>query len=249
MSQKQQFVQLDFVHPRFLRDGERRFAPLTLTAFYQRDSTVTRFFRSAFDRGTFGIVQRVDADGNPIDEFGRETGSPTINRLSFTAETSRTLRRKDRALIFVRYRFEDVRLFNINSLLIKDLLVPDAKTRISGFTVTMASDTRENCSKKQSLLDLIAKGEAADPCRYNPSDPTRGSFLTAEYNLSLPALGANIGFNKFQASYNFYRTFGILGQSTDLRRTRDNRRRQCVCEWRSIFDIVIPEPQRLASDK
>ncbi|MBC7899037.1 MAG: hypothetical protein H7070_03205, partial [Saprospiraceae bacterium] len=67
VSQRQQLAQLDFVNPRFLRDGEKRFAPLTLSAQYQRDSTVTRFFRSTFDKGTFGIVQRVDEDGNPID--------------------------------------------------------------------------------------------------------------------------------------------------------------------------------------
>ena len=208
MSQRQQLVQLDFIHPRFLRDGPRRFAPLTLSAQYQRDSTVTRFFRSAFDKGTFGIVQRVDADGKPIDDFGMETGDPTINRLSFTAETSRTISRKNRSLLFLRYRFEDVRLFKINSLLIKDLLIPDAKTRISGFGVTFARDTRQNCSQKQTLLDLIARGEATPACKYNASDPTKGDFLTAEYNVSLPQLGANIGFNKFQASYNFYYTIG-----------------------------------------
>jgi outer membrane protein insertion porin family len=208
MSQRQQLVQLDFIHPRFLRDGKRRFAPLTLTASYQRDSTVTRFFRSAFDKGTFGIVQRVDADGNPIDVFGAKTGDPTINRLSFTAETSRTISRKNRSLLFLRYRFEDVRLFNIDSLLIKDLLLPDAKTRISGFGVTFARDTRQNCSQKQTLLDLIARGETTDACRYNVSDPTKGDFLTAEYNVSLPQLGASVGFNKFQASYNFYYTIG-----------------------------------------
>src|SRR5262249_35921485 len=58
-SQRQQLFQFDFIDPRFLRDGKNRFAPLTLTLGYQQDSTVTRFFRSAFDKGTFGIVQRV----------------------------------------------------------------------------------------------------------------------------------------------------------------------------------------------
>src|SRR5207253_7691742 len=90
MSQRQQLVQFDFINPRFLRDGVRHFSPLTITAGYQRDTTVTRFFRSAFDRGTFGIVQRLDEDGNPIDEFGRDTGSPTLNRATITAESSRT---------------------------------------------------------------------------------------------------------------------------------------------------------------
>lgn len=214
MSQRQQLVQFDFINPRFVRDGEKRWAPLTLTAQYQRDSTVTRFFRSTFDKGTFGIVQRVDANGNAIDEFGRGAGSPTINRLAVSAETNRTISRKDRSILFLRYRFEDVRLFNVESLLIKDLLRPDQRTRISGFGATFVRDTRRNCSVKYSLLDLIAKGEPAEPCRYNATDPTNGNYVTADYSLSLPALGANIGFQKFQASYNYYYTFRALKNTT-----------------------------------
>mgnify|MGYP003380500204 CR=1 FL=1 len=214
VSQRQQLVQLDFINPRFLRDGEKRFAPLTFSAQYQRDTTVTRFFRSTFDKGTFGIVQRIDADGNPIDIFGNNVGDPTINRLSLSVETNRTISRKKRSILFLRYKFEDVRLFNIESLLVKDLLRPDAKTRISGFGATFVLDTRRNCSVKYSLLDLIAKGEQSEPCRYNASDPTHGSYLTADYNFSVPALGANIGFQKFQASYNFYHTFAALKNTT-----------------------------------
>lgn len=206
-SQRQQLVQLDFIQPRFLRDGKKRFAPLTITAQYQRDTTVTRFFRSAFDKGTFGIVQRVDENGNPIDEFGRDAGSPTINRAAIFAETSRTISREARSILFFRYRFEDVRLFNIESLLVKDLLRPDAATRISGFGATFVRDTRQNCSIKYSLLELIDKGEPTDRCRYNASDPTRGHFLTADYNVSIPALGATAGFQKFQVSYNYFYTF------------------------------------------
>ena len=214
VSQRQQLVQFDFINPRFIPDGERNFAPLTISAQYQRDSTVTRFFRSAFDKGTFGIVQRIDANGNPIDQFGNNAGSPTINRLTLSAETSRTLSRKNRSIVFARYRFEDVRLVNIESLLIKDLIRPDARVRISGFGFTYVRDTRENCSVKFSLLELIAKGEPGDPCRYNASDPTRGTYLTAEYNVSLPQLGANIGFNKLQLSYNIYYTFKQLKNTT-----------------------------------
>lgn len=219
IGRRQQLAQVDFFNPRFLRDGKNRdgsirYAPLTLRAQYQRDSTVTRFFRSSFDKGTFGIVQRIDANGNPIDEFGVKAGDPTINRLTFSAETSRTISRRDRSILFARYRFEDVRLFNINSLLIKDLLLPDAKVRISGFGATFVRDTRENCSIRYSLLELIAKGEAGEPCRYNAGDPTRGSYLTAEYNVSLPALGANIGFSKFQASYNYFYTMPQLKNTT-----------------------------------
>ncbi len=214
MSQRQQLVQFDFIHPRFIRDGDKRWAPLTLSLQYQRDTTVTRFFRSTFDRGTFGIVQRVDEDGNPIDEFGNDAGSPTINRLALTAETSRTLSRKDRSIFFVRYRFEDVRLFNLDSLLIKELLIPDRKTRISGFSATVVRDTRKNCSLKYSVFDLIAKGEPGEPCRYNASDPTHGQYLTADYSVSVPALGANVGFHKFQASYNYFYTFPRLKNTT-----------------------------------
>ncbi len=210
MSQRQQLVQFDFINPRFLRDGPKHFAPLTISLGYQRDTTVTRFFRSAFDRGTFGIVQRLDEHGNPIDEFGRHTGSPTLNRATITAETYRTISRKNRSIFFFRYRYEDVRLFHIDSLLIKDLLRPDQHVRISGFGGTFAFDRRRNCSIKYSLLDLISKGDQVNPCRYNASDPTGGDYLTAEYNVSLPILGANIGFHKFQASYNYYYSFPRL---------------------------------------
>lgn len=213
-SQRQQLIQFDFFNPRFLREGRNRFAPLTLTAQYQRDTTVTRFFRSTFDRGTFGIVQRLDEDGNPIDEFGNSAGSPTINRLSLSAETNRTISRRDRSILFLRYKFEDVRLFNIDSLLIKDLLIPDRKTTISGFGATIVRDTRRNCNVRYSLLELIAKGEPAEQCRYNASDPTHGNYLTADYSVSLPLLGANVGFQKFQASFNQFYTFNSLKKTT-----------------------------------
>lgn len=213
-SLRQQLVQFDFIDPRFLHDGKKQFAPLTISALYQRDSTVTRFFRSAFDSGTFGIVQRLDDKGNPIDEFGRNAGSPTINRISFSAETSRTISRPGRSIAFFRYRFEDVRLTNVESLLIKDLVRPDARVRISGFNLTFARDTRQKCTTQTSLLDLIAKGEPGEPCRYNASDPTRGYYLTADYNISLPVLGANFGFHKFQGSINYYRTFSQLKSTT-----------------------------------
>ncbi len=212
VSRLQQLVQVDFINPRFLSDGKdengnKRFAPLTFTAQYQRDTTVTRFFRSTFDQGTFGIVQRIDENGNPIDEFGNDAGSPAINRFSLSAETQRTISVKDRSILFVKYRFEDVRLFNFESLLIRELLRPDAQVRISGFGATFVRDTRENCSVKFTLLEMIAKGEPGDPCRYSPGNPTRGDYLTAQYDVSVPFLGANIGFHKFQASYNRYYTF------------------------------------------
>lgn len=214
VSQRQQLAGIDFVNPRFIRDGDKRFAPLTLSAQYQRDSTVTRFFRSAFDKGTFGIVQRVDEEGNPIDQFGTEAGDPTLNRFTLTAETNRTISRKNRSILFFRYRFEDVRIYKIESLLIKDLLTPDSRIRTSGFGATFVRDTRERCGIEYTVLEIIARGEPGEPCRYSASDPTNGSYLTAEYNVSLPILGANIGFNKFQAAYNYYYTVNALKKTT-----------------------------------
>jgi len=214
MSQRQQLVQFAFVNPRFMRDGKKRWAPLTLTTEYQRDSTVTRFFQSALDKGAFGIVQRLDPNGVPIDDFGQPAGDPTINRASLFVETNRTISQKNRSILFLRYRFEDVRLFKFESLLVKELLRPDARNRISGFSTTFVRDTRRNCNIKYSLLDLIAKGEAAEGCRYNASDPTNGDYLTADYSISLPALGANIGFQKFQLSYNYYYSFSAFKHMT-----------------------------------
>ncbi len=215
-SQRQQLFQVDFINPRFIRDGEKRFAPLTITGGYQRDTTVTRFFRSAFDQGTFGIVQRLDEEGNPVDEFGNDVSDPTLNRITLTAETNRTLSRRDRSIVFFRYRFEDVRLYNIESLLIKDLLEPDSRIRISGFGATFVRDTRQKCEVKNTIFDIIALGDIEEPCKYNAGDPTKGSYLTAEYNVSLPVLGANIGFNKFQASANKYYTFKTFKYKTTV---------------------------------
>lgn len=204
MSRLQQLVQIDYLNPRFFRDGDKSFAPLTITAQYQRDSTVTRFFRSTFDQGTFGVVQRLDEEGNPIDTFGAQVKQPTLNRATLTAETQRTISRKNRSILFFRYRYEDVRIFNVDSLLIGELLRPDEKIRTSGFGATLVRDTRENCNRKYTVLELIAKGELGDPCRYSSTNPTRGSYLTLEYSFSAPILGANIGYQKFQGTYQTY---------------------------------------------
>jgi outer membrane protein insertion porin family len=210
VSQRQQLAQIDFLNPRFMRDGKGRFAPLTITAQYQRDSTVTRFFRSTIDRGTFGIVQRLDPDGNPVDIFGVPAGDPTINRFSLIAETQRTIDLKSRTISFFRYRFEDVRLVNIESLLISDLLRPDSRVRISGPGASLVQDTRKNCNRKYSLLQIIARGEPAEQCPYSSTEPTNGHYLTVDYSLSLEQLGANISFQKFQANYQTYYYFPQL---------------------------------------
>ena len=206
-SRRQQQVQFDFTNPRFLRESDGQFAPLTLTAQYLRDTGVTRFFRTTLDQGALGIVQRLDANGNPIDEFGAKTGVPSINRYSFNAETSRTINRATRSLLFLRYRFEEVQLLNIKSLLVAPLLLPDRNVRISGLGATFGRDTRQNCNNRRTLLETIRTGEAGNPCQYNATDPTTGDFLSLDYQLSARFLGGNTSFNKFQGTYQRYQQF------------------------------------------
>jgi outer membrane protein insertion porin family len=180
-SKRQQTLRLEYLDPRFQRYNGNQFAPLALSAQYQRDTTVTRFFRSTIDRGSFGIVQRLDKDGNPIDEFGQPAGEPTINRLTLNAETQRVLDRSSRSILFLRYSYEDVRLYNINSLLIASILRPDRAIRLSRFGATFVRDTRNS-----------------------QFDTTRGDFLTLNYSLALRQLGGNLSFNKFEANYRRY---------------------------------------------
>ena len=74
VSSQQQRLRFEYLDPRFKRYGKKQFAPLELSLEYERDSTVTRFFRSAIDRGTMGIVQRLDEEGHALDEGG--AGAP-----------------------------------------------------------------------------------------------------------------------------------------------------------------------------
>src|SRR5436305_4544256 len=188
-SRRQQIVRLEYTDPRFQRYGENQFAPLTLSAQYQRDTTITRFFRSTIDRGAFGIVQRLDENGKPIDEFGQPAGEPTINRFTFNAETQRVLDRKTSSILFLRYSYEDVRLFNINSLLIASILRPDRGIRLSRLGATFVRDTRNS-----------------------QFDTTRGDFLTVDYSLALRQLGGNLSFNKLQLNYRrFYQLKQVRG--------------------------------------
>lgn len=204
-SERQQTLRLEYFDPRFRRYGEGEFAPLTISAQYTRDSTITRFFRSTIDRGTFGIVQRLDANGNPIDEFGVETGEPTINRFTFNIETQRVVDRDTRSILFLRYSYEDVRLFNINSLLIQPILQPDRSVRLSRFGAAFVRDTRERCGDNDSrLLQLNERGENVSRCQYSSTDATNGDYLSLDYSLALRQLGGNISFNKLQATYRRY---------------------------------------------
>ena len=208
-SRLQQRVRFEYIDPRFARYSKTQFAPLAASVEYQRDSTVTRFFRSAIDRGTMGIVQRLDEDGNPIDIFGNEVNEPTINRFTAALETQRILDQKSRTIIFGRYSYEDVRLFNLESLVVKPILEPDRKIRLSKFAVSLVRDTRERCERgllnlRRATDDDESAGGPGEVCRYNQIDATRGDFLSVDYAVSLRQLGGNISYNRFQATYRRY---------------------------------------------
>jgi outer membrane protein insertion porin family len=180
-SRNQQLFRLEYLDPRFRRYGENRFAPLSLSAQYLRDATVTRFFRSVIDRGNFGIVQRLDAKGNPIDEFGKPAGDPTINRFTLNAETRRDFDPNAHTVLFLRYSYEDVRLLNIGSLLIKPILQPDRAIRLSRLGATFVRDKRNN-----------------------QFDATRGDYFTLDYSIALRQLGGNLSFSKLLTNYRRY---------------------------------------------
>lgn len=214
VSRQQQLIRLEYIDPKFKRYQKRQFAPLALTVQYQRDSTVTRFFRSAIDRGTFGIVQRLDEEGNPIDEFGDRVSEPTINRLTVALETQRILDQKTHTIVFARYSYEDVRLFNLQSLLVRPILQPDRAVRLSRFGASLVRDTRERCER--ALLGAVREPDVVDSaipgevCRYNQVDATRGYFLSVDYAIALRQLGGNLSFNKLQASYRTYHKINRL---------------------------------------
>ncbi len=206
-SGKQQLVRLEYLDPRFARYGKRQFAPLGISIEYQRDATVTRFFRSAIDRGTLGIVQRLDEEGNALDEFGSRVKEPTINRFTAIIETRRVLNSKTRSIVFARYSYEDVRLFNLQSLVVRPILQPDRAVRLSRFGASFVRDTRERCER--GLLGAVRDpneetGAPGEICRYNQLDATRGDFFNVDYAVALRQLGGNLSFNKLQASYRRY---------------------------------------------
>lgn len=184
-SRRQQLFRLEYFDPRFRTYSRQRFSPLTISAQYQRDVNVTRFFRSTIDRGNFGIVQRLDEEGKPINEFGESVGEPTINRFTFNIETQRVIQQRSRTILFLRYNYEDVRLFNIESLLVAPILRPDKAVRLSRFGATLARDTRDR-----------------------QFDPSRGEFLTVDYAVAIKQLGGNLSFTKLLATYRRYFRFG-----------------------------------------
>ena len=197
VSQRQQLVQFDFFNPRFLRDGSktvsRRSRSRALSARFDRDAVLSAR-RSIKARSASSSASTRTAIRST--NSARDAGDPTINRFAVSTETNRTISRKARSIFFLRYRFEDVRLFKIESLLIKDLLRPDSRTRISGFGVTFVRDTRRNCLIKYSMLELIAKGDPPDQCKYSATDPTNGHYMTADYNVSLARAGCEYRLSK-----------------------------------------------------
>ena len=218
-SRRQQLVRFEYLDPRFARYNKTQFAPLAASVEYQRDSTITRFFRSAIDRGTMGIVQRLDENGNPINIFGMQVGDPTINRFTATLETQRVLDEKTRTIIFARYSYEDVRLFNLESLVVRPILEPDKKVRLSRIAGSLVRDTRERCERgllnlRRGSLDEEETGEAGEVCRYNQLDATRGDFLSLDYSLALRQLGGNISYNRFQLNYRRYYKVRALRNTT-----------------------------------
>jgi outer membrane protein insertion porin family len=161
-------------------------------------------------------VQRFDDKGNPIDEFGGAVNEPTISRSSVTVETQRVLSSKTHSIIFLRYSYEDVRLFNLQSLVIKPILQPDRAVRLSRFGGSFVRDTREHCERGlfgtvRSKED-IALGRPGEICRYNQTDATRGDFFTLDYAVALRQLGGNVSFNRLQATYrHYYKLNGLRG--------------------------------------
>jgi outer membrane protein insertion porin family len=208
-SQRRQLVRFEYLDPRFARYTKTQFAPLAASVEYQRDSTITRFFRSAIDRGTMGIVQRLDEKGNPINIFGVRVNEPTINRFTAALETQRVLDQKSRSIIFARYSYEDVRLYNLESLVVRPILQPDRKVRLSRFGASFVRDTRERCERgllnlRRSAYGDEETGEPGEICRYNQVDATRGDFLSIDYAVALRQLGGNLSFNRFQLTYRRY---------------------------------------------
>jgi len=206
-SRRQQLVRLEYLDPRFARYSKTQFAPLAASVEYQRDSTITRFFRSAIDRGTMGIVQRLDEKGNAIDIFGARVNEPTINRFTAAVETQRVLDRRTRTIVFGRLSYEDVRLFNLDSLVVRPILEPDRKVRLARIGASLVRDTRQRCEKgllARSFDEDEVPGKPGEVCRYNQLDATRGEFLSVDYAVALRQLGGNLSFNRFQATYRRY---------------------------------------------
>ena len=97
----------------------------------------------------------------------------------------------------------------LESLVVRPILEPDRKVRLSSFGGSLVRDTREHCERgllnlRRGSLDEEDTGEAGEVCRYNQLDATRGDFLSVDYTLALRQLGGNVSFNRFQVNYRRY---------------------------------------------
>src|SRR6185295_12006961 len=124
------------------------------------------------------------------------------------------LSKKTHSIVFARYSYEDVRLFNLQSLLVKPILQPDRAVRLSRFGASYVRDTRERCER--GLLGQVRNpdeetGAPGEVCRYNQLDATRGDFFNIDYAVALRQLGGNISFNRMQATYRRYYKMNLLG--------------------------------------
>ncbi|MEP6922807.1 MAG: BamA/TamA family outer membrane protein, partial [bacterium] len=128
--------------------------------------------------------------------------------LTLSLETQRVLDQRTHTIVFARYSYEDVRLFNLESLLLRPILEPDRAVRLSRFGASLVRDTRERCER--GLLGGVRGPDSTDSdvpreiCRYNQVDATRGYFFSLDYAIALRQLGGNLSFNKLQASYRRY---------------------------------------------
>src|SRR5205807_8800088 len=126
-------------------------------------------------------------------------------------ETQRVLSQQRHSIVFFNYNYEDVRLRNIDSLLIKDILQPDEIVRLSRFGTSFVYDTREHCEKRlpgSAVAETVS--HSGDVCRYNQVDATRGQFLSADYSVAAKSLGGNTSFSRFLSTYHTYYQFDRL---------------------------------------
>jgi outer membrane protein insertion porin family len=254
-SQRQELIRFEFLDPRYFHYGKNQFSPLALSAQYVRDSTITRFFRSTIDRGTFGVVQRLDAKGKPLDVLGNRTGQPTIDRLTFSIETQRVLSQKSHSIFFLRYNYEDVRLRNIESLVIQPILQPDQVVRLSGLGASFVVDTRERCERRLpgSIAGEDETLRSGEVCRYNQTDATRGQFLSADFRMTARALGGNTSLMRFQSTYHTYykvqqaRNTVFAGNLTMGLASLSNPRDLNGNHQIDDFDLLLPISERFFS--
>ena len=129
-----------------------------------------------------------------------------VDRLTFSIETQRVLSQKLHSIFFLRYNYEDVRLRNIESLVIQPILQPDQVVRLSGLGASFVVDTRERCERR--LPGSVAGDDetlrSGEVCRYNQTDATRGQFLSADFRMAARALGGNTSLMRFQSTYHTY---------------------------------------------